>query len=373
MIDSLEGGGAERILSHLLRDLNRDLFEIDLFLIIREGIYLASVPNDIPVRSIFRSTKNFHSKYVAYLYRFYRRGMLEMFKLFPPILSAMSRISGQYDLGISFCEGHNTPLLALKSARFAQTVAWLHVDLRTHKAMIRPGDLRKYARNFDRLFFVSEGAKEGFLELFPEYKANHNLEVVPNPIDSQMILSEAAQDIGIVKNKTTVLAIGRLTIQKRFDKLLNVHKRLIDKGIDHEVWILGEGLDRRKLEDQARSLGIESSCRFLGFRNPYAYLQAADVFVMTSDYEGLPVVVCEAMILGKPIVSTAVTGPKELLEGGKYGRLVANNEEAIEAGLQELLENQEIREALSQQLIHNRGRFIFPTDVNDIEKRLMAL
>ncbi|MDR0547089.1 MAG: glycosyltransferase [Dysgonamonadaceae bacterium] len=373
MIDSLEGGGAERVLTHLLRDLDRNLFEIELFLMIRAGVYLSSVPEDVPVHSIFRSTNGIPSKLGIYLYRFYRRGMLELFKLFPPLLAAMSGIKKQYDLGVSFCEGHNTPLLSLKSGRFAKTVAWIHVDLRTHKAMIRPKDLRKSAQGFDRLYFVSEGAKAGFLELFPEYRKKTNLEVVLNPIDRQMILSEAAKDAGIVKSKPVVLAIGRLMTQKRFDKLLNVHKRLIDKGIDHEVWILGEGPNRRKLENQAQILGVEQSCRFLGFRNPYPYLQAADIFTMTSDYEGLPVVVCEAMVLGKPIVATAVTGPNELLEGGKYGRLVANNEAAIEAGLQELLESPEIREKLSCHLIENRERFIFPVDVNDIEKRLISL
>jgi glycosyltransferase involved in cell wall biosynthesis len=373
MIDSLGGGGAERVLSHILRDLNRDLFEIELFLVIREGVYLPSVPKDIPIHSIFQSIDRFRFRPLLYLYRFYRRCMLELFKFFPPLLAWRSGIKHTYDIGISFCEGHNTPLLKGKAKYFKKKIAWIHVDLRTHKAMIRLKDLQKQAPEFDRIYFVSEGAKEGFLELFPEQKGNPVMDIVFNPIDYQLILQEAAIGPEIKSGKLTVIAIGRLTLQKRFDKLLNVHKRLLDKGIDHEVWILGEGPDRKNLEIQARKLGIEKSCHFLGFQNPYPYLKAADIFAMTSDYEGLPVAVCEAMVLAKPIVSTAVTGPNELLENGKYGLLTRNNEDAIEDGLQKMLQQPGLREAFSKKLIENRGNFIFPTDIMDIEIRLINL
>jgi len=160
---------------------------------------------------------------------------------------------------------------------------------------------------------------------------------------------------------------------KRFDKLLNVHKRLIDKGIEHEVWILGEGGDRKALEAQIDRLGIGKTCFLPGFVNPYPYLCAADVFVMTSDYEGLPVVICEAMVMAKPIVATAVTGPSELLENGKYGVLTENAEAAIETALQTMLEQPKLRESYSRKLRENRENFIFPTNVKDIEERLMAL
>jgi glycosyltransferase involved in cell wall biosynthesis len=152
-----------------------------------------------------------------------------------------------------------------------------------------------------------------------------------------------------------------------------VHKRLLNKGIDHEVWILGTGPDENILKEQAEKLEITQSCLFLGFRNPYPYLKSADIFVMTSDYEGLPLVMCEAMILAKPVVSTAVTGPNELLEGGRYGLLVENTEDAIEKGLSDMLQNKELREEYSRILENNHGKFIFPSNIKEIESKLMLI
>jgi glycosyltransferase involved in cell wall biosynthesis len=169
------------------------------------------------------------------------------------------------------------------------------------------------------------------------------------------------------------VAVGRLTVQKRFDKLLNVHKRLLDEGVDHEVWILGTGEKEKALKAQAKRLGITHSCLFLGFRNPYPYLRSADVFAMTSDYEGLPVVICEAMVLAKPIVSTAVTGPNELLERGRYGLLVENTEDAIQKGLSDMLQNEALRQDYSLRLKNDRGKFIFPPDIKEIECKLAAI
>jgi glycosyltransferase involved in cell wall biosynthesis len=372
MIDSLNGGGAERVLIHILRDLDRKRFAVSLFAVIKEGVYLKDVPKDVPIQAIFKSTADFRHPLSIALYRLYRRTTLELFKIFPSLLARMSGIRQSYDVGVSFCEGHNTPLLALKSAKFGKTLAWIHIDLRHHQAMIRKQALRRYARHFDKIHFVSEGAKAGFLELFPEFSRQTNLDVVLNPIDRQSIL-EAGKEPIAARQKPMVLAIGRLMHQKRFDKLLNVHKRLIDKGIEHEVWILGEGGDRKALEAQIDRLGIGKTCFLPGFVNPYPYLCAADVFVMTSDYEGLPVVICEAMVMAKPIVATAVTGPSELLENGKYGVLTENAEAAIETALQTMLEQPKLRESYSRKLRENRENFIFPTNVKDIEERLMAL
>ncbi len=373
MIDSLGGGGAERVLLHILRDMDRSKFDISLFLVIRQGVYLSGIPTDIPCSWIFRSTDNIRFVPFVYIYRIYRRMMLELFKLFPVLLSAMSRIKEDYDIGVSFYEGHSTPLLSLKSDYFRKKVSWIHIDLRTHTPQINKDKLRFYARGFDRIYFVSGDAKKGFVELFPEYKNNTTLDVVFNPIDYKAIQEAVSKGVKPIKRRLTVLGIGRLAPQKRFDKLLNVHKRLLDSGVEHDVWILGEGSEYKMLESKIRDLGIEDSCQLLGFRDPYPYLAVSDVFAMTSDYEGLPVVVCEAMLLCKPIVSTRVTGPRELLEDGRYGMLVENTEEGIFEGMKEMLLNKELRESYSERLQDNYGNFIFPSDVKNIEERMLAL
>lgn len=120
-----------------------------------------------------------------------------------------------------------------------------------------------------------------------------------------------------------VLGIGRLTRQKGFGTLLRAFAVVRAKRRTRLV-ILGEGEMRAELQASARGLGIESSVSFPGFvRNPYAYLARAAVFALSSVWEGLPTVLIEAMALGCPVVSTdCPSGPAEVLDGGRYGRLV---------------------------------------------------
>ena len=373
MIDNLRGGGAERVLSFILRDLDRERFEASLFLVIKEGIYLKEVPDDVPVSGIFRDVNTIKLGVFRSAYRLYRRSQLELFKIFPALLSLRSRIKSHYDVGISFCEGHNLPLLDLESNRFKKTISWIHVDLRTHRCPLGISRVGCYAGRADKLFFVSEDARKGFLEIFPAQHLNAKTEVIYNPIDTKMILQKAEMFCPRKKEKFTLIAVGRLSRQKRFDKLIRVHRRLLDAGIDHRVWILGEGEERALLEMEVRKEGVTSTFSFLGFQTPYPYLKSADLFVMTSDYEGLPVALAEAMVLGKPIVSTRVTGPIELLENGKYGCLVENTEKAIEEGLKAMILDSSLREKYTARLRENKDGFIFPTNVRDIEKQILSL
>lgn len=123
-----------------------------------------------------------------------------------------------------------------------------------------------------------------------------------------------------------IIGAGRLVQQKRFDNLLRAVSILGDR-IRFRVTILGDGPDRETLERLRDQLGLADRVRFLGFRpNPYRYLARAAVFVLSSDYEGLPTVLIEAAALGVPIVSTNCPhGPSEILRGGVAGLLVPPN------------------------------------------------
>ena len=108
---------------------------------------------------------------------------------------------------------------------------------------------------------------------------------------------------------------GRLNQQKRYDRALRLIKALSDKSIDVEMWILVEGELREILMSLANKLGILDRCRFWGFvKPPYPYMRAADIYLNTSEAEGYPLVLCEALCLGLPIVATDITGAHEILE-----------------------------------------------------------
>lgn len=124
-------------------------------------------------------------------------------------------------------------------------------------------------------------------------------------------------------DQPVVLGVGRLTDQKGFDTLINSFAHLVEEW-DARLVILGEGEDRDTLKSRAREHGIDDWVDLPGYvDNPYAFMREADVFVLSSRYEGMPNVLVEAAAIGTPLVATdCPSGPRELLNGGEAGELV---------------------------------------------------
>ena len=145
-------------------------------------------------------------------------------------------------------------------------------------------------------------------------------------------------------NYAASLHAGLVAHQKGYDRLLRVHKALIDHGLEYDLWILGEGDQREALEACIRENGLSDSVRLFGFReNPYPYLKAADLLVCSSRYEGFSTFVTEGVILGKPIVTTDCTGMRELLGDSEYGLITENSEAALLEGMRRMLEDSHLR------------------------------
>ena len=163
----------------------------------------------------------------------------------------------------------------------------------------------------DKVVFVSDDARKSFMEIYP---VNEKLTaVLYNLIDRNEILALA--DKKISKNRMVICMTGRLNYQKRYDRALEVMKRLKDDGVDAELWILGVGELENELKKQAESLGVSQMCCFWGFvRPPYPHMKSADIYLSTSEAEGYPLVLCEALCLGLPVVATDITGAHEILE-----------------------------------------------------------
>ncbi len=120
-----------------------------------------------------------------------------------------------------------------------------------------------------------------------------------------------------------ILGVGRLEPQKNFDNLLRAFA-LLRKEREARLLILGEGSERRRLEERVTALGLNEDVQLFGFvDNPFAFLAKAAVFALSSDWEGLPTVLLEALAVGTPVVSTnCPSGPQEILDGGRFGKLV---------------------------------------------------
>lgn len=181
--------------------------------------------------------------------------------------------------------------------------------------------LYKYS---DALVSVSAGIKG---ELHNDIGVRHkNSVVIYNPVVDDWLERLKLEDPGhkwLDGTKKVFLGVGRLSVQKNFEALIKAFS-LISDDESYRLIILGDGEDKEALQNLAKELKVFDKIDFCGrVDNPYAFMSQSDVFVLSSKFEGLPTVLIEALACNLPIVSTDCPhGASEILEGGKWGRLV---------------------------------------------------
>lgn len=334
-IENLTEGGAEKVLRNLVNNMDQTKFDITVQNVwpCDAGKYLAA---GIKYKSLY-SAKNSVS---SMRYRIEAETGLA-YKL---------HIKDNYDIECAYLEMGATKIMAASTNKKAKKLAWVHCDLQ--KAMANPKvfaeKTKPYYAKYDKVICVSESVKNSFAELFGDTVP---AEVLYNTIDDEEIRNKAHLLLPdeIDMPPMTVVSLGRLTTPKNYMRLLKAHKRLVDEGVKHNVWILGEGPDRKMLEQFISENGIGDTAKLLGFReNPYPYLREADLLVCSSDYEGFSTFVTESVILGKPIVTTDCNGMREILGDSEYGLITELSDDSLYEGMKKMLSDESLRKQYAE-------------------------
>ena len=307
--ETMSGGGAEKVLCSLLSNFDYTRYSIDLLLEYKKGTHLQRIDKRVKVIGLHAETIPILEK-LLFKWKFVS-DLLHKHQLKKFIKS------NQYDVIISFLEGPSAHYHYLLKGYALKNFTWIHTNMEVNhwslkywKNIQQESD---FYQSMDKVLCVSQGAKSVADKLF---NLNGNSQVLYNIIDCNEICRRAKEE-QVGKQRFTICNVGRLAEQKRQDRIIEIAKILKDRGRNVEFWILGVGPLESALKAQARKVGVEDMVLFKGFKsNPYPYMQAADIFLLTSDTEGYPTVICEALCLGKPIVSTNVTGADELLADG---------------------------------------------------------
>lgn len=192
-----------------------------------------------------------------------------------------------------------------------------------------------------------------------------------NPVNFQRLTDYSKQTAAIKIDGKYIIAVGRLEQQKRLDRLIQAYA---DSKLRHEakLLILGEGRLRSQLEQQVIKLGLLGQVLMPGnIENPHPNIAAAEFLALSSDHEGFPMVLIEALAIGKPIISTdCATGPNEIIQHGQNGLLVpVDNTLALRDALDELYFNK----ALHQYLISNAAASVAHLSIDAIAANWEAL
>lgn len=324
---NLAGGGAERVLVDLLDEIDYEKYNVDLLLIRKEGIYIDDINKNVNIKSIFSYNNSLKNKILNYI-----KSLL--YRYFPKFFIG-NIIGKKYDVEISFLEGETSSLLLYSKNKSSKKVAWVHTDLeKVDNLSVIQG--KNVYNIVDTIICVSKDCKDSFLKLYPGYK--EKIKVIYNLINKSRILKLGSKKEANLLTSNYILSIGRLTKEKRFDRLIKAYKLLVDKGIRQDLIILGEGELKNSLKNLVDELDLKERVFFPGFtKNPYYWIKNCDLFVLASDLEGFSLVVAEAMILGKAIVSTDCVGPTELLGNGEYGIVTQRDVEPLKCGIESLL------------------------------------
>ncbi|MGF1568335.1 MAG: glycosyltransferase [Nodosilinea sp.] len=307
----LSGGGAEKVMLSLAHGFTDAGMTVDLVLVKAEGPYLSQISAQINTINLNKS-----------------RLILSLF----PLANYLKKVNPS--VLISALEDTNlVSLWAKKIAGTAtQTIVTVHNNL-TCEARNSEKFKRKlipYLVSFfyywaDNIVGVSSGVAKDLMKLgLPENKICY----IYNPIvnsDLRKKLQEPLEHPWLSLNEPPViLSVGRLTKQKDFTTLIQAFS-LVRKQKTTRLIILGEGEEKPLLESLVEELGLTKDVAFLGFvSNPYVFMAKASVLVLSSAWEGFGNVLVESMASGTPVVSTNCdSGPAEILDDGKYGKLVS--------------------------------------------------
>lgn len=362
LMNTLTGGGAEKVLVDVVNNLDKSKFEVTLQTISDTGIYKDSVDGDVIYKTVIKSKNKllYRIKSNIFLKKMSSKFFYKKF------------IEDNYDIEVAFLEGIPTKILAASSN--PNKFAWVHTDLYNYYGQTKMfNSVQENAecyKRFKKIFCVSQSAKEGFKKRFG---FDENVEVLYNPVDEKNIRKKANELITETKlsDKFKIITVGRLTHPKGYDRLLRVHKRLQDEGFEYELWILGEGNERNKLEQYIQENNLSRSVKLLGFQsNPYKFMKKANLFVCSSRVEGFSTVATEAIILGLPVVTTDCSGMRELLGESQYGIIVSNDESGIYTGIKTMLTDKDKLSGYKRKAQIRGNQFSINETVKRIEEAL---
>jgi glycosyltransferase involved in cell wall biosynthesis len=347
VLGSMAGGGAERIVAHLVKHLNRDEFDARAGLLWRHGDYLDQFEDSELV-----VTRLAHG-WIPY------RDQPRWWQLLPSLALVPLQqrdIVRRFRPHIVVTVTKSMNIAARFSLAFAgrRDLAWVVREGNNTGAMIddeSPGGFLRALQNFavtssyrraDRVVAISDGVGDALSRRFGI--DSKRVSTIHNAVDVATVRVRAEERTANLPSQPFIVAAGRLVRQKGFDVLIRAFAASVAER-QISLVIVGNGPERAALEEEARRHGVERLVHFPGFvENPWSYFARAAAFVCSSRWEGFGNVIVEAMACGAPVVTTDCDfGPREIVRPGESGLLVpVENVEALASAIVSVVDNREL-------------------------------
>lgn len=341
IINNMEIGGTRSSLLNLLSYIDKKTIEIHLVLLSPFGPYMEKIPSSVKIlpESFFlkccfskKENLNFFEKIVKGVFHGirmitgYNRLFSIIFKLTTRKLS-----DNNYDAVIGFQEGESNDCASFIRAKSVSL--WIHND---YDNLIGNGrGIPVSYQTADNIFFVADASMNNFKKAYPQYTSK--CQVIRNTLDIDVIRKRAEENVDVNFNdcQYNIISVGRVTNQKRFDRVIEAASVLKNRGFKFRWYIIGDGILLEQLKKSIREKKVSDIVVLLGAKkNPYPYISKASLLVVTSDYESQPMVILESMALGVPVITTRFASAVELAMNSKGAvELVDISVEAIVDGV----------------------------------------
>lgn len=345
---NLDFGGIETSLINLLKRFDYEKYDVTLVLEKREGAFLEEIPSNVKILEYSVSVSN----------NIFVRKLINMFKRIKWSIFNFKR----FDASISYAT-YSKPCSFLARSASSNSILFVHGDyyLGFKKDEVRTREFFKSVKHssFKKMVFVSNESKDSFINVcgFRE-----NLYVINNLIDYKRVIKlSKVKDAVPEKRSTTFLYLGRLDEeQKKLSYLLSVALLCKSNKIKCDFWIVGSGPYEEKCKDFIKNNKLDNVKLLGSKKNPYPYIASADYLILTSLYEGFPVVYNEAIILNKHILTTVDVSDDFIKISEGFGTIASCDVNSIYEKVV-LLSNKVIsnkRKVNFEKLNHNRIRKI---------------
>lgn len=355
---SLRMGGLERVLIEVLQNIDKKKYNLTLVVdddCGEDNIFEKDIPKEIPYyflkpQKLIEKTNYYKSRRKNILYKL-------MYNIYMNIetyiksknLKNLIKKLGKIDVFIDYDAGATKYIENIEADK---KVVWIHNSIpNLKKSESKIKRFGKRLEKYNKIIAICDEMKEELTDIYPNLK--ERIIRIYNPFNFSRVLnlkddlSELNEKDRNLLKEDYCIAISRLdTVQKDYKTLLKAFKILKSKGINKKLYIVGDGPSKEEIENTIREYDLIEEVKLLGrFKNPYIWLNNADFFIHSSKYEGFGLVLIEAAILDKLIISSnCPVGPTEILENGKSGILfnVGESEELAEK-IEKVLNDKNLR------------------------------
>lgn len=369
-IHYLEIGGAEISLIGLLNAIDYSRYEVDLFVYSHQGELMKLIPKEVnllpeiskyaqieqPMASVLKrgyvdvvlARLWAKVRFASYVWRVKPKDGSAVFQYVAnavtPCLPSLYHL-GKYDLAISFLTPHN---IVLEKVQARKKIAWIHTDY--SRIDVNTSLELPVWNGYDYIASISPDVSRTFLSVFPSLQGK--LVEIANILSPAFVRSRAEEkaDLSVFGDKAVkLLSIGRFTYPKNFDNVPDILRRIREQRIDARWYLIGYGGEEPLIRQRIREAGMENYMVIVGKKaNPYPYIQACDLYIQPSRYEGNSVTVREAQMLCKPVVVADYPTAASQIQNGKDGVIVPLENAACAEGIVRVIRDAELQSRLIQ-------------------------